>query len=111
MAIDCPNAEPRYDVLLGESRMSESQINGNIAEIDGAHYPVKLQWVPKVGELIKLTSFIDVASKDEPVHTYEVVAVRHDMYDVTDKLPGASDGHHFVSVFVKPSGNSLSTSS
>lgn len=81
----------------------ELPINANISEIDGPHYPVRLEWIPRVGDLIDLYSFIDTATKHPPVHRYEVVQIVHKMYDVTDKVSGGEEGHHFVTVHVKPS--------
>ena len=84
--------------------MAELPINANISEIDGAHYPVRLEWVPRVGELIDLYSFIDTSTGQPPAHRYEVVQVVHQLYDVTDKEP---KGHHFITVHVKPSKSSF----
>jgi hypothetical protein len=80
--------------------MAELPINANISEIDGAYYPVQLKWVPRVGELIDLWSFIDQVGNYPPMHHYEVVQVVHKLYDVTDH---AREGHHFVTVYVRPS--------
>lgn len=81
----------------------ELPIDANISEIDGPHYPVRLACLPHVGDLIDLYSFIDTATKHPPAHRYEVVRVVHKMYDVTDKVSEAADGHHFVTVVVRQS--------
>jgi hypothetical protein len=83
--------------------MSKPPIEVNICEIDGAYYPVRLYAVPRVGELIDLYSLIDQSTNHPPVKHYEVVQVVHKMYDVSEKISHAKDGHHFVSVYVKPS--------
>ena len=83
--------------------MADLPINANIAEIDGAYYQVRLEWVPRIGELIDLWSFKDQADNLPPAHRYEVVQVIHKIHDVTDKLPDRQDGAHFVTVLVRPS--------
>lgn len=76
--------------------------NANIQEINGgAYYQVRLEWVPRVGELIDLWSFVDQASGDAPAHRYEVVQVVHKFQDVSKK----SEGAHFVTIHVRPSGS------
>lgn len=82
--------------------------NANVSEVGGAYYPVRLEWLPRVGELIDLYSFLDTSTGHPPVHRYEVVQVVHHVYDVTDKFP---KGHHVVTVFVKPSQSSVFDSS
>jgi hypothetical protein len=81
--------------------MAELPINANISEIDGSYYPVNLQWVPRVGELIDLWSFIDQADKRPPARHYEVVQVVHRIHDVTDKGGREHKGAHFLTVHVK----------
>ncbi len=87
--------------------MSKPTIEAHICEIKGAFYPVKLHAIPKVGDLIDLWSFIDQAAKYPPVKHYEVVRVVHKIHDVSEKIAHTQDGHHFVSVFVKPSDSEL----
>jgi hypothetical protein len=85
--------------------MNELPIEAQICEsTDGPFYQVRLQTVPRVGELIDLTSHIDLAAKHpQPRHLYEVVQIVHKMYDVADEIPVSKRGYHLVSVFVKPS--------
>ncbi|OGL26556.1 MAG: hypothetical protein A3G44_15615 [Candidatus Rokubacteria bacterium RIFCSPLOWO2_12_FULL_73_47] len=83
---------------------NRSLSNANIAEIGGAYYPVRLEWLPRVGDLIQLYSFLDTATGHEPGHRWEVVQVVHELRDVTEKRP---EGFHFVTVLVKPSQSSL----
>ena len=85
--------------------MSERKeaVNANVSEVGGAYYPVHLEWVPRVGELIDLWSFIDQASGHAPAHRYEVLQVVHKLHDVSEK----GDGAQFVTVFVKPSTSTL----
>jgi len=75
--------------------------NANISEIDGPYFPVHLQWIPRVGELIDLWSSLDAASGYPPFHWYEVVQVVHKIHDVSNKTGG--EGAHFVTVVVRPS--------
>ena len=73
--------------------------NANITEIDGPYYPVRLEWVPRVGELIDLYPFTEVEAGHRPSRLrYEVVQVVHHMHDVTHKQP---DGSHSVEIFVR----------
>ncbi len=87
--------------------------NGIIREIDrgdeiGAYYQVRFSWLPRVGDLIDLTSFVDIAEKRPTSrYGYEVVKVIHHMHDVSDKIKQATEGHHSVSVVVKPSSDKL----
>lgn len=84
--------------------MSKPPIQANIVETDsGIYYPVRLYVVPRAGELIKLFSFIEQADKRPPVRRYEVVQIVHDVHDVTERVSQSEGGHHFVTVFVKPS--------
>jgi hypothetical protein len=83
--------------------MSNRKINANICEINqGAYYPVKLDSIPNVGELIDLWSSIDQADSYPPKKHYQVVQVVHKLQDVSDKHHRTQDGHHFVNIFVKP---------
>ena len=59
--------------------------------------------MPHVGELIELFSFIEQADSRPPVRHYEVVQLVHDVHDVTERVSQSEGGHHFVTVFVKPS--------
>jgi hypothetical protein len=78
-------------------------VNANICEInDGAYYRVRLNWVPRVGELIDLFSFLDQADAHPAKHYYEVVQVVHQMYDVTEKVAQSLSGYHYVNVYVRP---------
>lgn len=59
--------------------------NGIIAEEGelGAFFHARFQWVPRVGELIDLYSFLDASQKrPDARHFYVVVAVVHEMHDV-----------------------------
>jgi hypothetical protein len=87
--------------------MAELPINANISELGGALYEVRLQWVPRVGELIDLYSFVDTVAHQPPAHRYEVVQVIHRLHDVTDKTDLGRDGHHFVRILVKRSTSHL----
>ena len=78
-------------------------INANICEVDdGPYYPVRLEWIPRPGDLIDLFSFIEQAARQPPQRHYEVVQVVHTLHDVFEGEERSYGGHHFVSVFVKP---------
>ena len=83
--------------------MADLPVNANISEVDGPHYPARLTWIPRVGELIDLYSFLDTSTNHAPRHFYEVVNVVHKLHDVTEKEP---TGYHFVTVLVKRSQSS-----
>ena len=92
-------------------RMTDLPTNAHIVELgepdDELHlstvYDVKLDFVPRVGDLIDLYSFVDTASNHQSRHFYEVVKVLHKIHDVTGKFEPSLKGHHFVKVFVKVS--------
>ena len=79
--------------------------NGVISVEDGPYYHANFTWVPRIGELIDLTSFLDIAekSKDGCRHFYEVVAVVHDIHDVYERDTRPHNGHHSLKVIVKKS--------
>lgn len=86
--------------------MNELPIEARIYETtDGTYYPVKLQTVPRVGELIDFFSYLDQANNCPPTKHYEVVQVLHEIHDVSDEIPQSKNGHQFITVFVKPSHN------
>jgi hypothetical protein len=80
--------------------MPDLPINGNIAEINGPYYAVRFQWIPRVGELIDLWSFVDQADGHTPAKRYQVVQVVHKMQDITEKSTASREGAHFVTVYV-----------
>ena len=82
--------------------MAELPTNANICEVNGAYYPVYLTWIPRVGDYIDLTSFIDMADKRDFSHQYKVVDIVHTIQDVTDKTTKPSKGSQWVDVYVKP---------
>jgi hypothetical protein len=75
-----------------------------ICEVGGAYYPVRLTWLPRVGEFIDLLSLIDQRAGHPARHRYEVVGVVHALQDTPD---GSSAGRHAVTVHVKPSESEL----
>ena len=80
--------------------------NGIIAETGGgAFYHAKFDWVPRVGELIDLTSFLDIVqkSKEGSRHYFEVVAVIHAMHDVYEGDSRPHNSLHSLTVIVKKS--------
>jgi len=81
--------------------------NGIISEEDGPHYHANFTWIPRVGELIDLTSFLEIRAKraNESRRLYEVVAVVHIMQDVVEGGERPQDGHHNLKVVVKKSTN------
>ena len=81
--------------------------NGIISEEGGPHYHANFKWVPRVGELIDLTSLLEIRDKrpEESRRLYEVVAVVHVMHDVIEGGERPHDGHHALKVIVKKSTN------
>lgn len=80
--------------------MEKPMIYANIREgNDGPFYEVRLHFVPRVGETVELTSFANVESghASEQFKKYTVKAVRHMIYDITEKWP---DGMHEVEIVV-----------
>jgi hypothetical protein len=78
-------------------------ISANIVEApDGAYFPVLLHAIPRVGETIKLYSHLDASTGHEPNKVYNVVRIEHQMHDVSEKIPMSKDGHHFVTIYVRP---------
>ena len=82
-----------------------AEANGIISEVGGPYYFVKFNWVPRAGELIDLTSFLEIREKrtDESHRLYEVIAVVHEMHDVDEGGKRAQHGHHNLKVVVKKS--------
>ncbi|MGZ5030459.1 MAG: hypothetical protein ACXV8I_07660 [Methylobacter sp.] len=85
--------------------MSELQIEANILELDGAYYPVKLHTVPRIGEEIKLFSYIDQVSGHASEKHYEVVQIIHTVRDALKDIPESWIGYHHVDILVKSSQN------
>ena len=83
-----------------EEQLKDLPTIANICMSDGPYYRVRLEWLPRVGDFISLFSFADQASNDPNTHSFEVVRVVHDLYDVTESFP---EGKHFVSIHVKAS--------
>src|SRR5258708_7281212 len=96
-----------------EKLMSKPEIEAQIVEIpEGteltSYFNVTLHAVPRPGELIHLYSLVDEAAKKQTDYYYEVVQVRHKLYDVPENVAPDSRqsfvaGTHLVTVFVKPS--------
>jgi hypothetical protein len=84
--------------------MEPPPIEANICEPDGTFYPIRLQAVPRAGELIDLTSFTEQAEGRSPKRYYEVVQVVHKMFDaaLNEGDKGHPIGWHFIEVLVKP---------
>jgi len=88
--------------------MSDLPINGYIRQVpDGPYYPVKLEWVPRVGELIELLSFHDQVEGIPPKICYEVVQVLHSIHDIAKHVPQSHKGAHYVTIFVRLSASAL----
>ena len=79
--------------------------NGIISEEGGPSYHARFEWVPRKGELIDLTSFLEIRQKrsNESRRFYEVVAVVHVMHDVDEGGDRPHEGHHSLKVVVKKS--------
>ena len=94
--------------------MSNLPINARIFELDEknqpTYYEVRLEWIPRAGDLISLHSFADQVKGLLPEHYYEVVRVIHSIHDITEKtkaIPQSLDGMHFVDIYVKNSAHPL----
>jgi hypothetical protein len=86
--------------------MSNLQINATIIELDGnkTHYEVRLEWIPRAGELINLYSSKDDVEDYPPNHHYKVVQVKHSIDHITEKTKAvlrSQEGSHFVNIYVK----------
>ena len=88
--------------------MTPPPIHANIVEPNGDYWPTKLHAIPRPGDLIKLTSLIDLRKDLLSLHHFEVIKVMH---EVTDSDPDAPDGRETaaqsVVVFVKPAESKL----
>jgi hypothetical protein len=83
--------------------MSDLSIIANICEMnDGLYYPVRMGWIPRVGELIDLFSYIEQAASRPSRRHYEVVQVVHEVRDIAEHVKESHGGHHVVNVYVKP---------
>jgi hypothetical protein len=96
VAADEAEAQKRAD-LIAEIREAFKEpkptTNANILMPDGAHYPVSLTWLPRVGDTIELQSCVDRFQK-----SFIVDRVTHHVRDATPKI----EGTHTVSIEVKP---------
>jgi hypothetical protein len=77
------------------TKTKDPQIDANIFEPDGTYYPVKLKWLPREGDHVRLYSFTD-----NFVKTYRVLAVLHDIHEVAKAIWQSHDGSHFVNIYV-----------
>jgi hypothetical protein len=85
--------------------MNSEAINANICEVGKgiqAYYKVRLNWIPREGDLIELFSYADQRTGHNPVHFYEVVKVAHKMHDIDKEVSQSLNGSHYVEIFVKP---------
>lgn len=88
--------------------ISPLPINANISEInDGPYYQVRLEWLPRVGELLDLYSYVEAANRQPEKRYYEVVQIIHQLRDITEKVRQSHEGSHFVTVLVRPSEDAL----
>jgi hypothetical protein len=82
--------------------MKALPLKANICEIeDGRYYPVRMGWVPRVGELIDLFSYLEQAASQPSRRHYEVVQVVHELRDVAEAVKESHPGHHVVNVYVR----------
>jgi hypothetical protein len=83
--------------------MPDVPINANIMEVDGPYYQVRLTWLPRVGDIIDLHSYLEQHAGKDAKKWYEVVQVVHQIHDVTDKVRQSLAGHHWVNIHVRNS--------
>ena len=80
--------------------------NALIVTPDPGFFHAKLTFVPRVGELLHFTSFVEQRQKKQSVFHFEVVQVVHHMYEVDDELDDDGNQKHkgsqFLHVHVKP---------
>ena len=78
------------------------QANAVIEERDGSCYPVKLRWLPRVGDRITLHSIKDFRDKyDRFEHDYQVVRICHYCEDVVQGGSVPADGWHVPTIHVE----------
>lgn len=77
--------------------MKKKLTNATVIEMGGAWYPVLLDFIPRVGEYIVLSSAVDLRSGDYHIHRYVVEHVIHTLGDHTKE----NDEHQFVEIFVR----------
>jgi len=87
----------------------DMKINANICEVGkgGRFHTACLEWLPRAGELVWLTTFAEGDAGATASAYYEVVQVRHDIQEAPDKAHASRRGHHYLTVFVKPSKDEL----
>lgn len=79
------------------------ECNATVKEIDnGPFYNVRLEWLPRPGDLIDLTSYVEMSDKKPWKLQYEVVQVVHLLSDVSNRFENSGKGGHLISIFVKP---------
>jgi len=82
-----------------ECNEATGTIQGSLVEEgNGAFYPIRLATVPRVGDLIALTSRIEARDGREPRRDYIVTRITHEL---TDAPEGGPVGQHSVSVHVR----------
>ena len=82
--------------------MPRVESNAHIKEEgQGAYYNVRLEFVPREGDLIDLWSYEDQGTGHPPAHRYEVVKIVHKVYDISDKTDPGGKGGQFVTVIVR----------
>lgn len=78
------------------------QANAIIEERDGSFYPVKLRWLPRVGDRITLHSNKDLRDKYERFeHDYKVVRISHYCEDVVEGGSVPANGWHLPTIHVE----------
>jgi hypothetical protein len=83
--------------------MTRPSANASIVDVTGgAQYRVRLDWIPRTGELIELWPFTDPPSSMPGAHTFEVVQIVHKLFHVvaTD-LPREEELDQTFMVYVK----------
>jgi hypothetical protein len=64
---------------------------------EGAYYNTNLAFLPRVGEALELTSYLDMKSEHPYVHSLKVERVEHFMGDIT----GDEVGHHLARIYAR----------
>ncbi len=81
-----------------QSPLIEAQI---VVEVDGSCHRVRLQSVPRVGEIIHLTSHHNMSEKIHPYFfQFEVLRVEHEIHDFSE-IEGVATAGHMIFVIVQ----------
>jgi hypothetical protein len=64
---------------------------------EGAHFNTNMSFLPRVGDNIELTSYVDMRAKLPYLHSLTVDRVDHKMGDIV----GDEEGHYIAQIFAR----------